>query len=125
MAKKTVIKTTAGAAMLETFINPHPHRDYEIEHFASEFTSVCPKTGQPDFGTFTFIYVPDQCCVELKSLKMYLQAFRNRGIFYEDVTNVIFDDLMAVLKPRRLEVISQWTPRGGLRSVIRCHFPAK
>ncbi len=108
---------------LEVFPNPHPHRDYEIEHVATEFTSVCPKTGQPDFGTLTFIYTPDQVCVELKSLKLYLQSYRNRGIFYEDVTNVIFDELLKLLKPRRLTVISEWTPRGGLRSTIRCSYP--
>ena len=109
--------------ILETFSNPHPRRDYEIQHVAPEFTSVCPKTGQPDFGTFTFIYTPDQLCVELKSLKLYLQGYRNRGIFYEDVTNVIFDDLLTLLQPRKLAVISEWTPRGGLRSTIRCSYP--
>ena len=109
--------------VLEVFPNPHPHRDYEIEHVATEFTSVCPKTGQPDFGTLTFIYTPNQVCVELKSLKLYLQSYRNRGIFYEDVTNVIFDELLKLLKPRRLTVISEWTPRGGLRSTIRCSYP--
>ena len=109
--------------LLETFANPHPGRDYEIEHIAPEFTSVCPKTGQPDFGTIRVIYVPAEACVELKSLKLYLQSFRNRGIFYEDVTNRILDDLVAALQPQRLTVISEWTPRGGLRSTIRCHYP--
>lgn len=116
-------KSAARSAILEVFPNPHPHRDYEIEHVAGEFTSVCPKTGQPDFGTLTFIYTPDQVCVELKSLKLYLQSYRNDGIFYEDVTNVIFEELLTLLKPRRLTVISQWTPRGGLRSTIRCVYP--
>ena len=107
---------------LETFANPRPGREYEIEHIAPEFTSVCPKTGQPDFGTIRLIYVPGEKCVELKSYKLYLQSFRNRGIFYEAVTNTILDDLVAVLRPRRMSVISEWTPRGGLRSVIRCDY---
>jgi 7-cyano-7-deazaguanine reductase len=108
--------------LLETFVNPHPKRDYEIEHIAPEFTSVCPQTGQPDFGTIRVLYIPDQLCVELKSYKMYLQSFRNRGIFYEDVTNVILDDLVQRLKPRHMTIISEWTPRGGLRSIIRCVY---
>lgn len=105
-------------SLLETFENPHPNRDYEIEHIAPEFTSVCPKTGQPDFGTMVFHYVPDQKCVELKSLKMYLQSFRNDGIFYEDVTNRILDDLVAVLQPRKMTLTAKFTPRGGLSSTI-------
>ncbi len=108
--------------LLATFANPHPGRDYEIEHIAPEFTSVCPETGQPDFGTIRLIYVPDKICVELKSYKLYLQSFRNRGIFYEDVTNVILNNLVECLKPRRMAIISEWTPRGGLRSIIRCHY---
>lgn len=108
--------------LLEVFPNPHPQRDYEIEHVAPEFTSVCPKTGQPDFGTIRLIYVPDATCVELKSYKFYLQSFRTRGIFYEDVTNRILDDLVALLQPRRMEIITQWTPRGGLHSIIRAKY---
>ena len=108
--------------LLETFANPHPNRDFEIEHIAPEFTSVCPKTGQPDFGTIRLIYTPDKRCVELKSYKFYLQSFRSRGIFYEDVTNVILNDLVEKMKPRKLCVISEWTSRGGLRSVIRCVY---
>jgi 7-cyano-7-deazaguanine reductase len=111
--------------ILETFANPHPGRNYEIEHIAPEFTSVCPQTGQPDFGTIRLLYVPDALCVELKSYKMYLQSFRNRGIFYEDVTNVILDDLVQRLKPRQMSIISEWTPRGGLRSIIRCVYQAE
>ena len=82
-------------ALLETFPNPHPDRDYEIEHVAPEFTSICPKTAQPDFAELTIWYVADKWCVELKALKMYLQSFRNEGIFYEDVTNVILNELVA------------------------------
>jgi 7-cyano-7-deazaguanine reductase len=110
--------------LLETFENQFPARDYLIEIVCPEFTSVCPKTGQPDFGTLTFRYVPDATCVELKSLKMYLQAFRNAGIFYENVTNRILDDLVAVLRPRRMTLVAQFTPRGGISSRIVVSHPA-
>lgn len=100
--------------LLETFENQFPSRDYVIEIVCPEFTSVCPKTGQPDFGTLTFTYTPEKKCVELKSLKMYLQSFRNQGIFYENVTNSILDDLVAVLQPRRLKLVASFTPRGGI-----------
>ncbi len=109
--------------LLEVFENPSPARNYVIEHLCPEFTSVCPKTGQPDFGTIAFTYVPDQVCVELKSLKMYLQRFRNEGIFYEAVTNRIMDDFLAVVKPRSATVVSRWTPRGGLSSNISVTYP--
>jgi 7-cyano-7-deazaguanine reductase len=104
--------------ILKTFDNPHPHRDYEIVHVAPEFTSVCPKTGQPDYGEITFVYVADAKCVELKSLKMYLQSFRNDGIFYEDVINCILDDMVAVLAPREMTVTGAFTPRGGMHSTV-------
>ena len=109
--------------LLEVFDNPSPQRNFTIEHHCPEFTSVCPKTGQPDYGTIVFTYVPDRVCVELKSLKMYLQAFRNEGIFYEAVTNRIMDDFIAVVKPRRVKVESRWTPRGGLNSNIIVTYP--
>lgn len=108
---------------LEVFDNPSPARNFTIEHHCPEFTSVCPKTGQPDYGTIVFTYVPDQVCVELKSLKMYLQRFRNEGIFYEAVTNRIMDDFIAVVKPRKVTVESRWTPRGGLNSNIIVNYP--
>ena len=111
-------------AMLETFENQHPGRDYTIEIVCPEFTSVCPKTGQPDFGTLTFTYVPDRRCVELKSLKLYLQQFRNQGIFYENVTNCILDDLVAVLAPRRMQLIAAFTPRGGISTSVTVIHPA-
>jgi 7-cyano-7-deazaguanine reductase len=104
--------------MLETFENSFPHRDYLIEIVCPEFTSVCPKTGQPDFGTLTFRYVPDKLCVELKSLKLYLQQFRNQGIFYEDVTNRILDELVHTLQPRRMELTASFTPRGGISTTV-------
>lgn len=103
---------------LDTFENPSPQRDYVIEHVASEFTSICPKTGHPDFGTVTVQYCPDKLCVELKSLKLYYHAYRNEGIFYEDVTNKICNDLVAALNPRWLEVKTEWTGRGGIHSII-------
>lgn len=105
-------------SILETFANQYPGRDYEIKIVAPEFTSVCPKTGQPDFGTLTFIYTPNERCVELKSLKLYLQRFRNEGIFYENVTNRILDDLVAVLQPRRMTLIASFTPRGGISTTV-------
>ncbi len=105
-------------SLLDAFDNPHPHRDYVIEHIAEEFTSVCPKTGHPDFGRISLRYVADQCCVELKSLKLYYQSFRNEGAFYEDVTNRILDDLVELLSPRWMVIRSEWTGRGGIHSVI-------
>ncbi len=105
-------------SLLEVFDNQYPQRDYKIEIVAPEFTSVCPKTGQPDYGTITIIYTPDKKCVELKSLKMYLQSYRNAGIFYENVTNEMMDDLTAVLQPRWMKIEAAFTPRGGISSKI-------
>ncbi|MCK4342784.1 MAG: NADPH-dependent 7-cyano-7-deazaguanine reductase QueF [Phycisphaerae bacterium] len=107
---------------LETFENPSPKRDYTIQHSAPEFTSRCPMTGQPDFGTVIIEYVPDRLCVELKSLKFYLQAFREEGIFYETLTNRILDELVAVLSPRGMQVRTEWTPRGGIHSTITAEY---
>ena len=106
-------------SLIECFENPNPQRDYVIEHVAEEFTSVCPKTGHPDFGVVTVQYVPDKVCVELKALKIYLQAFRNEGIFYEAVTNKIAEDLEQAMAPRWMSVITDWRGRGGIRSTIR------
>jgi 7-cyano-7-deazaguanine reductase len=115
--------------ILETFDNQYPGRDYTIQIVCPEFTSVCPKTGQPDFGTLTFTYVPDRKCVELKSLKFYLQQFRNEGIFYENVTNRILDDLVAVLHPRKMTLVASFTPRGGISTTVTAvhesHYPAQ
>ncbi|MBI5758921.1 MAG: NADPH-dependent 7-cyano-7-deazaguanine reductase QueF [Planctomycetales bacterium] len=108
--------------ILETFENQFPTRDYEIETICPEFTSVCPKTGQPDFGTLTITSVPDKLCYELKSLKLYLQQFRNHGAFYEHVTNRILDDLVAVTQPRRLKIVAAFTPRGGLRTNVTVEY---
>ena len=109
--------------MLETFDNPAPERDYEIVHTAHEFTSLCPVTGQPDFGTLTFRYVADRKCVELKSLKLYLQGFRNEGVFYEALVNRLLEDLVALLGPRRLEVRGEFSVRGGLSTVVVARHP--
>lgn len=112
----------ADPKILQTFPNPQPGRDYVIEHTHHEFTSLCPITGHPDFADITVRYVADQACVELKSLKLYLHAYRNEGIFFEAVTNRICDDLGAVLRPRRLTVISDWKARGGFTSVITAEW---
>jgi 7-cyano-7-deazaguanine reductase len=107
---------------LETFENQFPGRDYVIEIVFPEFTSVCPMTGQPDFGTLTFTYTPDAKCVELKSLKLYLQQFRNEGIFYEHATNRILDDLVAVLSPRWMRLVARFTPRGGITTSVTVEY---
>ncbi len=107
---------------LETFRNPEPRRDYEIEIVQPEFTSLCPKTGQPDFGTIRIVYVPDRRCVELKSLKLWLQTYRDRGIFYESATNEILDVLVAAIRPRRMTVSGEFSARGGITTTVRCSF---
>jgi 7-cyano-7-deazaguanine reductase len=109
---------------LETFPNQFPNRDYRIEITCPEFTAVCPKTGQPDFGTIVIDYVPDQACIELKSLKLYLFAYRDKGIFYEHSVNTILDDLVAACRPRRMTVIGQFNPRGGITSRITASYEA-
>lgn len=115
--------TTAFRNTLESFDNPFPGRDYEIETVCPEFTSLCPKTGQPDFGTLTITYVPDKLCYELKSLKLYLQHYRNHGAFYEAVTNTILDDLVAVVQPRWMTIVADFTPRGGIRTTVKVKHP--
>lgn len=110
---------TPHQATLEIFPNPHPHREYEIEHVCPEFTSICPITGQPDFATLRIVYVPHQRCVELKSLKLYLWKFRNEGHYYEDVVNLILDDLVAVMDPIRIQVTGEFNVRGGIHSTVR------
>src|SRR3984885_4533490 len=114
----------ADMAALETFANQFPDRDYEIEITCPEFTAVCPKTGQPDFGTILITYVPGATCIELKSLKLYLFDYRNRGIFYEHSINTILDDLVAACQPRRMTVVGQFTPRGGISSKITARYEA-
>jgi len=108
--------------LLETFENPAPGRDYIIEHIAPEFTSVCPKTGQPDFATITLRYVAEGKCVELKSLKFYFGSYRNEGIFYEAVVNKILDDIVAVLSPRYASIEGEFAVRGGISSTITAEY---
>jgi len=110
-------------SLLEVFENPFPQRNYTIDTVCPEFTSLCPKTGQPDFGTLTISYIPDQFCFELKSLKLYLQQYRNHGAFYERVTNQILDDLVAVTRPRWMKIEAAFTPRGGIRTTVIVEFP--
>jgi 7-cyano-7-deazaguanine reductase len=107
---------------LETFLNPRPERDYEIVIKCPEFTSVCPKTGLPDFGEIRITYVPGDRCVELRSLKYYMVSFRDRGIFYEHVTNQILDDLVAACAPRRMTVVGDFSPRGGISTTVTAVF---
>jgi 7-cyano-7-deazaguanine reductase len=109
-------------AELETFANPRPERDYEIAIECPEFTSMCPKTGLPDFGVIRIVYVPDAKCVELKSLKYYLLEFRNKGIFYEAATNQILDDLVAACRPRRMRVTGDFTARGGITTTVTAEY---
>ncbi|MBS1713301.1 MAG: NADPH-dependent 7-cyano-7-deazaguanine reductase QueF [Armatimonadetes bacterium] len=104
--------------MIETFPNPAPERDYTILHVCPEFTSVCPKTGQPDFATIELEYVPDALCIELKSLKLYYYGFRNEGIYFEAVMNRILDELSAACSPRWMRVIGRFNVRGGISSVV-------
>src|ERR1700682_5179482 len=110
---------------IEKFLNPRPERDFEIAISCPEFTSVCPKTGLPDFGEIRITYVPDAQCIELKSLKYYLIEFRDRGIFYENVTNQILDDLVAALQPRRMTVVGDFSVRGGIKTVVTAQYTAK
>ena len=118
-------KPTPSSDLLETFPNPRPGREYAIEIVCPEFTSVCPITGQPDFATITFTYTPAELCVELKSLKLYLQGFRSRGIFYEAATNQLLDDFVAACRPVRCKVSSAWTPRGGITTNVTCMYERK
>src|SRR5512140_1389549 len=110
------------SSSLDTFPNPQPGRDYEIEIVAPEFTSLCPKTGLPDFGEIRITYVPDERCIELKSFKYYLVDFRNRGIFYEQVTNQILDDLVTACGPRRMTVVGAFTARGGITTTVTAQY---
>jgi len=107
---------------IKTFQNPHPKRDYVIRHVAPEFTSLCPVTGQPDFGTIEIEYVADKLCMELKSLKLYLQGYRQVGAFYEDAVNRILDDLVAACRPRRMTVTGKFNPRGGMHSIVAADY---
>ena len=120
--RKTLMNATLFCMSLETFPNPQPSRDYEIAIRCPEFTSVCPKTGLPDFGEIRITYVPDQLCIELKALKYYLVEFRDKGIFYENVTNQILDDLVAACRPRRMTVVGDFSVRGGIKTEVTVRY---
>jgi 7-cyano-7-deazaguanine reductase len=111
--------------LLDTFKNEFPDRDYTIIHTAPEFTSLCPKTGQPDFATIKVEYIPDQLCIELKSLKLYFNSYRNDGLFFESATNRILDDLVVVCKPRYMLITAEFNVRGGISSVIEAEYYSK
>ena len=117
------VYNTSMAAQLDTFPNPRPERDYEIDIRCPEFTSMCPKTGLPDFGEIRIQYVPDQTCLELKALKYYMLDYRNQGIFYEAATNKILDDLVAACRPRRMTVTGAFTARGGITTTVVASHP--
>lgn len=107
---------------IDTFPNKYPGRDYLITIRVPEYTSVCPITGNPDFGTITIEYVPDKLCLELKSLKLYFFGFRDRGVFYESLVNEVLDDLVRAAKPRRMKVTGDFTPRGGITSTVAAEY---
>lgn len=113
---------TRPSKELETFPNPRPGRDYEISMECPEFTCVCPRTGQPDFATIRIRFVPNQLCIELKSLKLYLWSFRDEGAFHEDVINRILDDLVAVCRPKSMTVVGDFNVRGGIHTVITAEY---
>ena len=116
---------TRPSKQLETVPNPHPDREYEVELTCPEFTCVCPMTGQPDFATYRITYAPGPRLVELKSLKLYLWSFRDEGHFHEDVTNIILNDLVEALAPRRMTVVGEYNPRGGITTVVRAAYESR
>jgi 7-cyano-7-deazaguanine reductase len=116
---------SAPSNSLETFVNPAPQRDYTIRMTMPEFTCLCPKTGQPDFATLELEYIPNELCVELKSLKLYIWSFRDRGAFHEAVTNEILQDLVKATAPRFMRLLAKFNVRGGIyTSVIAEHRAA-
>ena len=116
---------TQPSTALETFPNPRSDREYRIDMECPEFTSVCPKTGQPDFGVIRIGYVPARLCIELKSLKLYLWSYRERGIFYEAAVNQISDDLVAACAPHSMTVVGDFNVRGGIRTVVTVDYTRK
>jgi len=114
---------TEPGKMLETFSNPRPQRDYEINMECPEFTCVCPRTGQPDFANIRVRYVPAELCVELKSLKLYLWSYRNEGAFHEAVVNQILDDLVQAVRPKSMSVVGDFNVRGGIHTTVTAVYP--
>ena len=125
LGSKTEYRDDYAPEVLETFDNKHPERDYFVKFNCPEFTSLCPKTGQPDFGTIYISYVPDKRMVESKSLKLYLFSFRNHGDFHEDCVNIIMDDLIKLMDPKYIEVWGRFTPRGGISIDPYCNYGRK
>ncbi|HSH00053.1 MAG TPA: preQ(1) synthase [candidate division Zixibacteria bacterium] len=121
-SSKTTFPGKPGAEILETFDNSHPKRDYQITFECPEFTAICPITGQPDFGAITITYVADKKCIESKSLKLYLFSYRNHGAFHEEVVNLILDDCVAACRPRRMTVIGEFNPRGGIAIQVEASY---
>ena len=116
--------STKPSKQLENFPNPNPDRDYTIHMEMPEFTCLCPKTSQPDFATFYLDYVPDQHCVELKSLKLYMWSYRDEGAFHEAITNKILDDLVAITQPRYMRLVGDFNVRGGITTQVSAEFRA-
>ena len=116
---------TRPSKEIDTFANPRPERDYEINMDCPEFTCVCPKTGQPDFATIKITYVPDQRCIELKALKLYLWSYRDEGAFHEAVINRILDDLVAACRPRTMTVVGDFNVRGGIHTTVTATHPQR
>jgi 7-cyano-7-deazaguanine reductase len=125
LGRKVAIPKSPDLARLETFPNQHRGRDYTVRFDCPEFTSLCPITGQPDFGKIVIEYVPDQRCIESKSLKLYLGSFRNEGAFAEAIANRILDDLVAACGPRRMMVIAEFTPRGGIALRVTATYESR
>ncbi len=125
MLYKTSMNQQIEEAKLERFENRTRHRKYTVEFDCPEFTCICPRSGFPDFATIHIKYVPDQFCVELKSLKLYINKFRNQGIFHEDVSNVILDDLIKLLDPHYIEVVGDFNVRGNIKTIIRAEHAKK
>jgi 7-cyano-7-deazaguanine reductase len=113
---------TNPSTALETFPNPRPERDYEINMECPEFTCVCPRTGQPDFATIRINYIPDKLCIELKALKLYLWSYRNEGAFHEAVVNKILDDLVRACAPRRMTIVGDFNVRGGIHTTVNASY---
>ena len=120
--QRTVYKSDYAPELLETFVNKHPDNDYFVQFNCPEFTSLCPITGQPDFATIYISYVPGERMVESKSLKLYLFSFRNHGDFHEDCVNVIMKDLIRLMDPKYIEVLGEFTPRGGISIYPYCNY---
>lgn len=113
---------TRPSQSLATFPNPNPERQYEISFECPEFTCLCPLTGQPDFATFYITYTPSDLCIELKSLKLYLWSYRDKGVFHEAVTNKVLDDLVAACKPLKMRVKGDFYVRGGIHTVVTVEY---